>query len=236
MTIGTETQASAGELFCDPAGWADMDTWHQEVAGLRRDHGVVPVTDLPGFSPFWVLTRRADVVAVSRDDTRWRTTPRAVIRPDADAHRIVDAGIPLRSSLVHLHGPDHRDHRAVTSDWFRPAAVAARQPRIDAIADLFVQRMRDLGGSCDFARDIAQPYALRVIMDVYGVPEHDEPLMLELTPGIFGSADPEFLGDATDPAARLLDSAARFAAYFDDLTADQQAHPRDDLATVIANG
>ena len=29
---------------------------------------------------------------------------------------------------------------------------------IDQLADEFVQRMRDLGGSCDFAQDISQPY------------------------------------------------------------------------------
>src|SRR3546814_9732598 len=59
--------------------------------------------------------------------------------------------------------------------------------------------MRSLGGRCDFAKDIAQPYTLRVIMDIYGVPEEDEALMLELTQGVFGAADPEFLGDMADP-------------------------------------
>ena len=62
--------------------------------------------------------------------------------------------------------------------------------------------MRELGGECDFANDIAQPYTLRVIMDIYGVPESDEPLMMDLTQGIFGANDPEFLGDAERPAGR----------------------------------
>lgn len=52
------------------------------------------------------------------------------------------------------------------------------------------------------SRDIAQPYTLRVIMDIYGVPEEDEPLMLDLTQGIFGAGDPEYIGDAEDPLAR----------------------------------
>ena len=107
--------------------------------------------------------------------------------------------MPVPASLVHLDGTAHRDHRAVTNDWFKPAAVRHRQPRIDELADLFVDRMRDLGGSCDFAQDIAQPYTLRVIMDIYGVPEEDEPLMMDLTQGIFGAADPEYLGDAERP-------------------------------------
>src|SRR5690606_25198959 len=77
---------------------------------------------------------------------------------------------------------------------------------------------------------------LRVIMDIYGVPEEDEPLMLDLTQGIFGAADPEFQGDAPDPGTRLLDAAMRFAQYFNEVTADRRACPRDDLATVIATG
>jgi cytochrome P450 len=137
---------------------------------------------------------------------------------------------------VHLDGTAHRDHRAVTNDWVTPAAATHRQPRIDELAHLYVQKMRDLGGTCDFAKDIAQPYTLRVIMDIYGVPEQDEALMLGLTQGIFGAADPEFLGDADDPSQRVLTSIMEFIQYFNDLTADRQARPADDLASVIANG
>ena len=236
MTMGTDVHAGAGELFCDPSRWADMDAWHEQVAQLRRSSPVLVVDDLPGYTPFWVLTRHADVNAVARDNKHWLNTARSVQSPDADAQRMLESGMPLPASLVHLDGQDHRDHRAVTNDWFKPAAVGQRQARIDEIADLFVQRMRDLGGTCDFAKDIAQPYTLRVIMDIYGVPEEDEPLMLDLTQGIFGSSDPEFLGDAEDPAVRLMASAMQFMQYFNELTVDRRACPQDDLASVIANG
>ena len=107
--------------------------------------------DDPGFAPFWVLTRHADVFAVSRDNARWHNTPRSVLGPDADWQEMVDSGMPLPASLVHLDGTVHRGHRAVTNDWFKPAAVRHRQPRIDELADLFVDRIRELGGECDFA-------------------------------------------------------------------------------------
>ena len=60
--------------------------------------------------------------------------------------------------------------------------------------------------------------------------------MLELTQGLFGAADPEYLGDFSDPLALVTDTIGKFEAYFDELTADRRAHPTDDLATVIANG
>lgn len=235
-TDGTRTgPASLGALFYDADEWADMDRWHERVAELRRREPVLYVDDR-GYEPFWVLTRYADVFAVSRDDERWLNTHKSVLGPEADWQQLLASGMPLPATLVHLDGTTHRDHRAVTADWFKPAAVGRRQPRIDELADRFVEKMRGLPGSCDFAQEIAQPFTLRVIMEIYGVPEEDEPLMMDLTQGIFGAADPEFLGDAEDPGERVLASVMRFAEYFDEITANRRACPADDLASVIANG
>jgi cytochrome P450 len=222
-------------LFTDARSWADMARWHRELERIRRDSPVLRC-EPEGYAPFWALTRHADVFAVSRDGDRWLNTAKSVLGPEADFQRMVESGMPLPATLVHLDGTEHRQHRQVTNEWFKPAKVGQRQPRIDEIADEFVQRMRDLGGECDFARDIAQPYTLRVIMDIYGVPEADEPLMMDLTQGIFGAADPEYLGDAENPEARLMASVMSFIQYFNELTEDRRAHPRDDLASVIANG
>lgn len=227
--------AAPGALFRDPRRCADIDEWHGRVRELRRTVGVVHV-DEPGYEPYWALLRHADVSAVSRDNAGWLNTPRVVLSPDSVWDAFVGSGMPMPASLVQLDGKRHRDHRAITSGWFKPSAVKERSPRVDELCDLFVQRMRDLGGTCDFAKDIAQPYTLRVIMDIYGVPAEDEPLMLELTQGVFGAADPEFMGDAADPQARMMSSIARFVEYFNEITLDRRGCPRDDLASLIANG
>jgi cytochrome P450 len=235
MTTPTVTPEVDGAQFAYPTCWADMDRWHTEVAEIRRTNPILRV-DLAGFEPFWVLTRYADVFNVSRENDRWTNTSRSVLAPEEEWRRMLDAGVPVPRTLVHLDGQEHRDHRLVTNGWFKPAAVKHRQPRIEALADLFVQKMRDLGGECDFARDIAQPFTLRVIMDIYGVPESDEPLMMELTQGLFGAADPEFMGDAVDAEARLIESVMKFIGYFNAITEDRQKCPTEDLASVIANG
>jgi cytochrome P450 len=224
-----------GSLFLDGRTWADMEAWHAQVAEIRRQEPVLPV-NIEGFEPFWVLTRHEDVFAVSRDSEHWLNTTRSVLGPDAEWQRMLASGVPEPKTLVHLDGQEHHQHRHVTNDWFKPAAVRHRQPRIDQLADHFVGRMRELGGECDFAKDIAQPYTLRVIMDIYGVPEQDEPLMLALTQGIFGGADPEFVGDVDQPVEKIIESVMKFVEYFNDITTDRQAHPTDDIASVIANG
>jgi cytochrome P450 len=235
MSLTMPLADARGALFYDPNLWADMDAWHARTRELRRTEGIVQV-DEPGYSPFWALLKHADVFAVSRDNKGWLNTSQAVLGTDADWQAMVDSGMPPPCSLVQLDGTKHRDHRQVTNDWFKPAVVGKRQPRIDELCDLFIDRMRELGGSCDFAQDIAQPYTLRVIMDIYGVPEEDEALMLELTQGIFGAADPEFLGDMTDPGEKVMASVMQFVQYFNEITQDRRACPADDLASVIANG
>ncbi len=235
MSLTMPLAEARGALFHNPQLWSDMDAWHARVGELRRAEGVVYVDD-PGYSPFWALTRHADVFAVSRDNAGWLNTPQSVLGTDSDWQQMLASGMPLPCSLVQLDGQKHRDHRQVTNDWFKPAVVGKRQPRIDELADLYIERMREMGGRCDFAKDIAQPYTLRVIMDIYGVPEEDEALMLDLTQGIFGAADPEFLGDAEDPGQRVMASVMQFIQYFNEITTDRQACPADDLASVIANG
>ena len=186
-----------------------------------------------GYTPFWAVTRHEDVFAVSRDNEHFLNTHNSVLGPDTQYAFLGSIGIE-GETLIHMDGEEHRDHRDVANDWFRPRAVARRQESIEAIADEFVDRFREMGGRCDFAQDIAVPYTLRVIMGIFGVPPEDEPTMLKLTQGIFGAADPEYLGDLSDPMALLTDTSPNSRAYFDALTAERRAHPTDDLATVIA--
>ena len=118
-------------------GWNDLVLPEEVFTALRRDHPVFwhpPTDQAPGGEGFWVLTRHADVLAVSRDNTRWLNTPRSVLGPDEDWERLVASGMPVPASLVHLDGAAHRGHRAVTNDWFKPAAVRHRQPRELALA------------------------------------------------------------------------------------------------------
>ena len=223
-----------GAIFLDPVAYADQAHWHAVAADLRADAPVLRIEE-EGYTPFWAVTRHEDVFAVSRDNEHFLNTRDSVLGPDAQVAFLRSIGIEPET-LIHMDGEEHAAHRGLANDWFRPRAVARRQASIGAIADQFVEKFRDLGGECDFAQDIAVPYTLRVIMGIFGVPEEDEATMLTLTQGIFGAADPEYLGDLTDPMALLTDAIARFDEYFTDLTEQRRAHPTDDLATVIATG
>ncbi|MEZ5381722.1 MAG: cytochrome P450 [Microthrixaceae bacterium] len=230
----TVTSDPRGIIFLDADRYTDPEAWHATAAELRAEAPVMRV-EAEGFEPFYALTRHADVFEVSRRSDVWHNTQRSILMPEAAWQLIMALGIDPKT-LIHMDGDEHRDHRKVTNDWFKPAAVRHRQDDIDAIAADYVQKLVDLGGECDFAQDIAVPYTLRVIMSIFGVPPEDEPLMLRLTQGIFGAADPEYLGDFTDPFQMATATIGEFGDYFGALADERRANPTDDLATVIANG
>jgi cytochrome P450 len=109
------------------------------------------------------------------------------------------------------------------------------QARIDELAEQMIARMSELGGQCDFSRDIAIWFPLQVILAMLGLPESDYPRMLKLTQELFGGTDDD-LGrgnlSAEDVIAVILD----FFAYFSGITADRRANPGNDLSSAIANG
>jgi cytochrome P450 len=223
-----------GSIFIDPLAYADQKRWHAVAAELRRETPVLRV-EAEGYTPFWAVTRFEDVFKVSLDNETFLNTRNSVLGPDLQFEMLGAMGIEPKT-LIHMDGDEHRDHRGLASGWFRPRAVAVRQEAIDSIADQFVERFRQLDGRCDFSRDIAVPYTLRVIMSIFGVPEQDEATMLRLTQGLFGAADPEYLGDLSDPFAMITGTIQEFEEYFDALAAERRTKPKDDLATVIANG
>jgi len=77
-----------------------------------------------------------------------------------------------------------------------------------------------------------------VIMSIMGVPESDEPRMLKLTQELFGASDPDLGRQADTPREeREFDFGVitDFFNYFNAISADRRANPRDDLASLIAN-
>ncbi len=230
-----QTIDDRGRIFVTPAEFGDMEQWHEIAAELRRDAPVLRV-EAEGWSPFWALTRHADVFEVSRRSDLFHNTPRSAPGPDLPYDMLQALGFELPRTLVHLHGAEHDAYRKVTNDWFKPAAVKNLQPKIDEIADEYADLLVERGGECDLAADIAVPFTLRVIMGIFGVPPEDEAFMLELTQGLFGAADPEYLGDFSDPIQLMIGTIEKFKAYFEALTDERRRRPTDDLATVLANG
>ena len=218
----------------DPAHWGDENWVHAQFAWLRAN---APVRRMApdGFEPFWSLTRHQDIMAVEGDKRRFINDPRPILGPKLTEALLqhLSGRRHLVRSLVQMDDPDHSKYRALTQPWFMGSNLRKLAGRIDALAKQYVDRLGELGGECDFVKDISTWYPLRVIMTIFGVPEEDEPLMVRLTQELFGSTDPDERR-AIEPDS-LMDVVADFEAYFQALSRSRRAHPTDDVASVIAN-
>jgi cytochrome P450 len=225
----------------DPSAYAN-DRIHETYRWLRANNPL-GIAEIEGFDRFWVVTRHADILAISRQNALFHNGDRpTTLTTQADAARTreITGGSPhLVRSLVQMDEPDHLKYRALTADWFAPGNVRKIEAQIRAIARAAVERLAGLGGRCDFVADLALGYPLRVIMSILGVPEQDEPRMLMLTQKLFGTGDSDSAREASVLSAQQFSqiiepAVADFTAYFAGISADRRMHPRDDLATVIA--
>lgn len=223
-------------LYADPA---EIQALYQI---LRKDDPVRLIQP-EGFRPFWAIVKHADILEIERQSDRFISSARTYLAPIAAEEWVqsMAGDTHLFRTLVDIDDPQHAKLRQITQSWFMPPNLQRLQARIAEIARTHVDRMAALGGACDFVQEVAVWYPLRVIMELLGVPPEDEPFMLRLTQEVFGPDDPEVAAGTTRVRAEgrsvdLVQTAAELFRYFGALTADRRANPREDLASVIANG
>ncbi|HEY2708002.1 MAG TPA: cytochrome P450 [Caulobacteraceae bacterium] len=239
----TTELADAVAAVIDPKAHADTPRLHGAYSWLRKN-APIALAEPEGFDPFHVVTKHADILEVSRDNTKFpygeypsTLAPVQAVRRGREARA---AGRPLLYTLVQMDEPDHMKYRALTQGWFMPQNIAKVEGRVRELAREAVARMEALGGQCDFVNEVALHYPLRVIMEILGVPTADEPRMLKLTQEMFGSTDPDLKRktESKTPEEEALAMQAvlmDFFNYFNALTEDRRAHPVGDVASVIAN-
>jgi cytochrome P450 len=230
MTTPVDLDA-AGQALADPSAVADEDRFHRAAAVLR-EHSPVHLVHTERYPPFWAVLRHSDISDIERRANEFTNTDWSVLIPTVIEDAARSRGAMLHT-LINMDHDEHRQHRAVTADWFSNRSLGRLEEQIRHIADATVERMRLKAPECDAAIDIAKPYPLHVIMSILGLPESDEPRMLQLTQELFGGDDDELQRSAGgDPMPIITD----FAAYFDRITEQRRDCPADDLASVIANG
>jgi len=228
-TMSTIAVEDLGAIFVDPAAYADPVAWHAAAQRIREESPILKV-HVEGYPDFWAITTHADVMEVERNPEVFTNAPYPTVTPSS--HVDAATNVPVKT-LIQMDGDQHKAHRNIVNDWFKPASLKTLQERIDTLATGSVDRMADLGGRCDFANDVAVYFPLHVILAILGLPEDDYPRMLRLTQELFGAEDPDI--------ARLVEDESQFGVlvdfmnYFTTLTGDRRAHPTGDLASVIAN-
>ncbi len=171
---------------------------------------------------FWALSRHADVQAALRDTELYSSRDGVSLDPSA-THRDADATM----SFLAMDPPRHTRMRALVYRAFTPRRVANLEPRIREIAtghiDGFIGR-----GECDFIQDFAGKLPMDVISEMLGVPEADRDPLRSWADTVLHRED----GMLDVPPAGM-EAAAKILSYFQELVADREKHPHDDLTGAL---
>jgi len=219
-----------------PETYADEKELHDIFTFMRKEDPVSWV-EPDQFRPFWAITKHEDIIEIEKQNELFINDPRTTLMdiPTEDAIKEFTGGSHLLvRSLVHMDNPDHQLYRSLTQKWFAPPNLESLKKDIRNIAKEYVNKMVDHGNECDFAKDVAIFYPLRVIMSILGVPKEDEPRMLRLTQELFGGRDEDMIRDESETSTDS-NTITDFFEYFNSLTEDRRKKPTNDVSSVIAN-
>jgi cholest-4-en-3-one 26-monooxygenase len=195
---------------------------HEWFTYLRHERPLFhhPEPDGPGF---WVITKHADVHAVSRDaQTHSSDQDRGGVIGLEDVPQEADFG--GAKFMLMMDPPEHTRHRKLVNRGFTPRMINALE---DHIRDLAVGVIDDAiaKGSCDFVVDVAAELPLLAIAELIGVPVEDRHKIFQWSNQMVGSEDPEY--QITDDIA----NTARFEMflYAQQLADKARQNPGNDI-------
>ncbi|MEV7422744.1 cytochrome P450 [Streptomyces sp. NPDC091212] len=200
---------------------------HGEAARLREAGPVVRVR-LPGDVMAWSVTDHAllaELVSDPRFSKDWRNW-NAILRGEiSDGWPLI--GMVKVTNMVTADGSEHRRLRKLVTQTFTPRRVEELRPRIEAIVTELLDALPSYAGadgSVDLRQHFAHPVPMRVICELFGVPEHERPRLKELMDNIFRSdLPPEEVTASQIEQYQLL---AR-------VVGTRRAEPGDDLTSAL---
>lgn len=177
----------------------------------------------------WYITRYEDVLAVLRDNKRFTKNPRWERGTSSSAsptHFGRNLSQMISQNMLFADPPDHTRLRALVGQAFTPRRVEALAPRIEAIAEELLTRVRP-HGRMELIADFALPLPMRVIMELLGIPAADQSQVHEWTKAIIA---PSRHGIRLRQRQRNIRA---FVAYVQAMFAERHARPQDDLITAL---
>jgi len=176
----------------------------------------------------WVQTRYSDIMAVLRDvrfsaerfpsDTSWI--------PEELQASLGPAIIAVTRQMLFLDPPDHTRLRGLVSKAFTPRRIEAMRPRIQAIVDELLDKVRGQR-QMEVIEEFSYPLPAIVIAEMLGVPPEDREQFFKWTHD-FGS-----LLDGSNMEMQevigALYGVSEFLNYFRRIIAQRRTERRDDL-------
>lgn len=235
-----------------PEGHADLTALYAAYKWLR-DNMPLAKAVVDGYDPIWMVSKHADIqeleslseVFTAGGGTENPGSHNPILQNvagDEFTKQLLGGSLRILDAIPYIDPPEHTHVKNMAFGYFKPPSVRKLEDQIRELAKESVDKLKQVSarGKIDLVDDWALGFPLHVIMTLVGVPPEDEPRMMSLTQEFFGTADSEHQREdveALSPEAMAQQFSATiqdFFAYFDVLAEDRRAHPRDDLATVVA--
>jgi cytochrome P450 len=223
-----------------PRAYAERGIPHDQWSELRRLdrlHSCAP----PGFDSFYPIVRHQHICEISKQPDLFLNRFGIVL--ESSEQKIMlesNKGIGQMRVIIQMDPPEHREFRKVAVPAFTPRGVKRFDPVVEESArnlvDGLVEKASGGEGECEFAIEIATAHPLRVLSTILGVPRELEPQILRLTNELFGADDRDLRREGEDRLKVVEELGKEFFLLFSGIIADRRANPRDDLASLLANG
>lgn len=239
VMTGTPGAAKSGRAY-DEIDLSSRAFWSTTAADRERSFAVLraerpvswhpPVEDSlmpdPTDPGFWAVTRRADIVAASRNNDAFLS-----------GQGVMFESIPVElleasQSFLAMDPPRHTKLRKLAHAALSPRQVRRIEDSIKANAKTIVDELRGAGSGADFVDHCAKELPIRTLSDMMGIPESERERMAHATDALVSWADPEFLNGR--PAMEVLvENQLYLHQVVGALATERREHPGDDLISSL---
>ncbi|HEV3281039.1 MAG TPA: cytochrome P450 [Acidimicrobiales bacterium] len=167
---------------------------------------------------FWVASRHADVVTISRDPETFCSSRGIMVFE-------IGSEYPTPPTMMHTDPPAHTRYRSLVQPGFRPSFMRALEEGVRRRTVALVDRISP-GAPLDMVSGLAVPLPLQVISDLLGVPEEEWPRFFRWSEAV--------IPGATDwPEEERAALSGEMVAYLLAAAADRRADPKDDIISEL---
>jgi hypothetical protein len=224
MAAPSGTDARAAALAFDLRALPD-DFYEDPYPWYHRLRAHDPVHRCPDGS--WFLTRYDDCVAVYQDHARFSSDKRVEFHPKFGDSPLFEHHT---TSVVFRDPPDHTRIRKLFAPAFTPKALAALEPRIEALVDRLLDAAAARGGM-DVVGDFAVAVPVQLIGDMLGISQDERGPLRGWSLAILGALEPA-------PGTQHLDAGNRAVEEFKDylrrLIAERRRRSSQDPGEILS--